>query len=165
MSERLRCILLTRPDSTVLQVCKVRPLVLQLDWSAPPYLLCPFPRFSPSGRPRSVVSQSALASRSEKSYKQRFDVLLVGEASQSRRQASSLLGQAFRLERRAGVRSERRPFSARPFGRRGGLESEAIWPGFLVGEVAWSQRQAPVLLGQAFQSERWAEVRSECCSS
>jgi len=65
---------------------------------------------------------------SEKSCKQRFGVLPVGEASWSRRRASSLLGQAFRSERRVGVGSdgsEHRSSLARPSGRRGRLESEA----------------------------------------
>ena len=154
-------------------MCRVWPLILRFDWSALPYLLCSFPGSSPSGRPQSVVPQSAPASLLGKSYKQRFDILPVGEASQSRKRAAFLLGQAFRSERRARVRSERgsrrragqafqperqagvggerRSSSARPSGRRGGPKSEASvvphWLGLSVGEAGRSQKQVSFLLG------------------
>ena len=44
--------------------------------------------------------------------------LSVGEAGQSQKRASSLLGQAFWSERQVGVESERRPSLARPSDRR-----------------------------------------------
>ena len=127
-------------------------LGIAVDWSAPPYLLCPFPGSSPSGRPRSVFPQSAPTSRLEKSCKQRFGVFPVGEAGRSRKRASFLLGQTFLSERRAGVGSERRSSLARPSGRRldrpYGL-SLGIWAGPKVARR--SQRH---LLGRAFAEKQ-----------
>ena len=72
------------------------------------------------------------------SQKRCWPGLLVGGAGQSQKQATFLLGQAFRSERWARVRSEHCSSSVRSFGQRGGLESEAgvvpPWPGLPVGD-------------------------------
>ena len=100
-------------------------LGIAFDLSVLPYLLRPFPGFSPSGRPRSVGPSRLRLRQSEKSCKQRFGESPVGDAGQSRKRAPFLFCQAFRSEGRAGVGSERCSSSARPSGRRGGPKSEA----------------------------------------
>ena len=147
MSGRLQCILLTLPDSTVLQVCRARSLILRLT-GAPCltyYVLFlglhragvpgrSFPnRLWPPGRRRDV-SRGLVYSRSEK---------------------------------RVGVGGEHRPFLARPSGQRGESESEASAgppsPGLPVGEAGQSRKRVLFLLGQAFRSETgspfWPVVR------
>ena len=117
-------------------------LGIAVDLSTLPYLLCLFPGSPPSGRPQSVGPSWLRLRQSEKSCKQRFGASPVGDAGQSwkrrwpglpvraagqsRKRAPFLLGQAFRSERRAGVRSERCPFLGQAFRseRRTGVGSE-----------------------------------------
>jgi hypothetical protein len=64
----------------------------------------------------------------------------------SRRRAISRGSVYPRLEMRVGVGS-------------------GVWPSLPVGEVGQSWKRALFLFGQAFRLERWARVKSECCSS
>ena len=127
MFGRLWCILLTRPNSSVLQVCRVRSLMLRLTRAS--CLTCSvrflglhragvpgrsFPsRIQPPGR-RRAVSRGSVYSRSKK----RVGVgSVVGQAFRSERRAG-VGSEAFRSERRDKVGSERRSSLARPSSRR-----------------------------------------------
>ena len=133
MSGRLQSTLLTWPDSTVLQVCRVRSSVLRFDFSALPYLLrltlwvlteraSPFGRFlvvsDHAGR-RRAVSRGLVYSRSEKRVR-------VG------RERHPLLGQASRSDKRVKVKSGHHP---------------------LLGQASRSEKWVHPLLGQFFRSE------------
>ena len=134
MPGRLQVTLLTCPVGTILQVCRVRSLVLLLTLSVLLYLLLLFPSPHQAGVPdrlvpvgsdcasqRRAVSRCSVYPRSETRVRVGSGVwpgLPVGEAGQSWKRALFLLSQAFLSERQARVKSECYSSLAQPFGRR-----------------------------------------------